>query len=191
MHLAIDQPSAWVTRFAPLIPLGEVLDLACGSGRHARFLAGLGHRVLAVDRDPEALRQADVENVQTVQLDLESGDDRAISALIQLDRFNGIVITNYLHRPLMPKIVGSLAAGGILIYETFAHGNARFGKPSNPDFLLAPGELLKLTGIQGGSPLRVVAFEEGYVERPKPAIVQRICIFKNTVDIDPTILHLD
>lgn len=160
--------SLWVRRFAPLIPSGgRVLDLACGYGRHVRWLAAQGFQVLAADRDAGALRTlADEPNVTVHEVDLESGVWPFPDAA-----FAGAIVTNYLHRPLFPKLLDSLAPGGVLIYETFARGNERYGRPSNPSFLLEPGELLAV--VVGR--LRVVAFEDLYVTEPKPAMVQRIC----------------
>jgi SAM-dependent methyltransferase len=169
MHAAPEQPSAWVARFAPLIPSGEALDLACGSGRHARLLAARGLKVTALDRDAQALAAAGGQGIATVQYDLETAGSRWPFAP---GRFKGIVVTNYLHRPLFGEIVASLAPDGILIYETFAQGNEVFGKPSNPNFLLAPGELLAVATRFG---LRVLAYEDGVVMHPKPARVQRLC----------------
>ena len=168
-----DQPSAWVQRFAALVHAGELLDLACGYGRHARLFAAAGHQVLAVDRDADALAACAAERIETLQYDLENGNPWPFAAA----RFSGIVITNYLHRPLFPHIVNSLAEHGVLLIETFAQGNGQFGKPSNPDFLLKPGELLALARV-GDRLLRVVAFEDGYVSQPKPAMIQRICLVK-------------
>ena len=161
--------SAWVQRWAPLAPLGEALDLACGRGRHARYLAGLGQQVLAVDRDPAALEQAAGPGVATRELDLEADDFHWPFAA---KRFSAIVVTHYLHRPLLPSLFASLAPDGLLIYETFAEGNAAYGKPSNPAFLLRPGELLEQARAAG---LRVIAFEDGFSARPQPAMVQRLC----------------
>ncbi len=172
-----DAPSEWVRRFAPLIPAGEVLDLACGNGRHARLLAGLGHPVLALDRDPNALANAAGAGIATLQADLE-GDGDALSWPFAANRFSGIVVTNYLHRPLFRCMLAGLAPQGVLIYETFAIGNAQYGRPANPDFLLAPGELLGLLYIHQEFSLRIVAYEDGYVATPKPAMVQRICVIK-------------
>jgi SAM-dependent methyltransferase len=151
-----------------MIPAGgRVLDLASGSGRHARWLAGRGHPVDAVDRDAQALGAlAQVDLVSTYCADVENGPwpfHRGIYA--------GVVVTNYLHRPLFPELLAALAQGGVLIYETFAVGNERYGKPSNPAFLLQPGELLEI--VRGR--LRVVAYEDVHVTQPKPAIVQRLC----------------
>jgi SAM-dependent methyltransferase len=144
-----------------------VLDLACGHGRHARHLAAAGWRVVAVDRDPDALASlAGIANVTPLEADLEGADWPLASA-----RFDGIVVCNYLHRALFPLLVEALADDGVLLYETFAVGNARFGKPSRPDFLLEPGELLRALGAE----LVVVAFEQGEVRNPAPAVVQRLC----------------
>lgn len=167
-----DQPSPWVQRFVPQIPRGgEILDLACGHGRHARWLAGEGWRVEAVDRDSAALAGlAGVAGVMVRVADLEHG------AWPYAGRhFAGIVVTNYLHRPLLPLIEEALGEGGMLIYETFMVGNERFGRPSNPDFLLRPQELLEVARAAG---LRVLAFEEGEVTTPKPAMVQRIAALR-------------
>jgi SAM-dependent methyltransferase len=162
-------PSAWVERFAPVIAAGgEALDLACGGGRHARLLLALGHPVTALDRDLARLADIDDPRLVRVEADLEAGRAWPLGAR----RFAGIVVTNYLHRPLFDPILGALAPGGVLIYETFARGNERFGKPSNPDFLLAPGELLALAR-RGG--LRVLAYEDLDLREPRPACVQRIC----------------
>lgn len=180
------QASAWVQRFAQLIPSGEVLDLACGSGRHSRLLASLGHAVLAVDRDRAVLEQTAGQGITTLQIDLECGAEWPFG----MSRFAGIVVTNYLHRPLFPYIFRSLVPGGVLIYETFAQGNERFGKPSNPQFLLRHGELLDIAAKYGDGSLHVVAFEDGYSDTPKPAMVQRICIVKNGADDMPERLSL-
>jgi SAM-dependent methyltransferase len=138
-----------------------VLDLACGGGRHARHLAGLGHEVTAVDREPQALA-----GVRFVRADLEDGSPWPLPG----EAFQGIVVANYLHRPLTPLIERALAPGGVLIYETFMAGNERFGKPSNPAFLLAPGELW--AAFAG---LHVIAFEQGLSLQPKAAMLQRLC----------------
>ena len=173
MHAPTDQASAWVQRWAPLIHRGEVLDLACGSGRHARLLAALGHTVIALDRDADALARIEAgehgDAITTIEYDLEAPGAAWPFAPHSLA---GIVVTNYLYRPLLPPLCASLAPDGVLIYETFARGNEVFGKPSNPDFLLMPNELMGLAGRAG---LRVVAFEDGVVQSPKPARVQRVC----------------
>jgi SAM-dependent methyltransferase len=173
MHTALAEVSTWVARFAPLIPVsGEVLDLACGSGRHVRLLAALGYRVEAVDRDAGALAQlSGVSNISVRVADIEHGPWPYSGR-----RFAGIVVTNYLYRPLLPLIEGALGDGAVLIYETFMLGNERFGRPTNPDFLLRSQELLDLARAAG---LRVVAFEEGEVAQPKPAMVQRLCAIRD------------
>jgi len=167
-----DNISPWVRRYAPLIPGGDVLDLACGNGRHTRHLASLGHSVVAVDRDPDALALAAGPDITTSAIDLE---EQGAAWPFGPARLAGIVVTNYLHRPLTAAMIASLAPDGVLIYETFADGNAQYGKPSNPDFLLNPGELLDWAREHG---LRVVAFEDGVIDAPKTAMVQRICAVK-------------
>jgi SAM-dependent methyltransferase len=150
-------------RWAPLVARGPVLDVACGAGRHARLFAGRGLEVVAVDREPQR-----IEGVRFVQADLEGAPWPFTG-----QRFGGIVVTNYLHRPLLPLLEASVADGGVLIYETFMAGNERYGRPSNPDFLLHPGELLRVFAA-----LTVVAFEQGLVEHPKRAVVQRVCALR-------------
>ena len=169
MHAAIATASVWIQRYASLIPDGEALDLACGGGRHARLLAGRGLAVTAVDRDPDALALAAGPGIATLACDLEA--DGAAWPFAAA-RYAGIVVTNYLHRPLMADLAASLRPDGILLYETFALGNEAYGKPTNPNFLLAPGELLAFAAAQG---LRVLAYEEGLLAAPKPAMVQRLC----------------
>jgi len=154
-------PAEWVVRWAPLITRGRVLDLACGGGRHARHLAGLGHEVTALDREPQPL-----ESIRFIRADLEDGSPWPLPGEV----FEGIVVANYLHRPLLPLIERALAPGGVLIYETFMLGNERFGKPSNPAFLLRPGELWQAFGS-----LHIIAFEQGLCLQPRPAMRQRLC----------------
>ena len=153
-----EKPSAWVERWAPLVERGPVLDVAAGGGRHAKLFAAKGLEVVAVDRDA-----LEIPGVKFVVADLEDGSPWPFAG----QRFGAIVVTNYLHRPLLPVIAGALAEGGVLIYETFMAGNERYGKPSNPNFLLRPGELLQAFGA-----LTVVAFEQGDTGK---ALVQRIC----------------
>ena len=169
LHKGLSAPSAWVERFAGLVPAGEpVLDLACGGGRHARLFLERGHPVTALDRDLSGLAElAERPGLEVIEADLEGGGGIPLPGR----RFAGVVVTNYLHRPLLPAIVAAVAPGGCLIYETFAQGNERFGKPSNPDFLLAPGELLEAVRGQ----LRVLAYEDLIVKEPRPAAVQRLC----------------
>lgn len=149
-----------------------MLDLACGSGRHARLLAGKGYAVYAVDRDPAAIASLQgLERIEAVQSDLE-GADWPLAG----QSFAGIVVTNYLWRPRLPDVLALLAPGGVLIYETFMLGNEAYGKPSNPEFLLRPGELREIAAAAG---LREIAFEEGYVDSPKPAMCQAICAIRD------------
>jgi SAM-dependent methyltransferase len=164
-------PSAWVMRHAGQIaPGGRILDVACGSGRHARWLAAQGFVVDAVDRDLSQFG-AVPERVNGVVADLEAADWPFVPTV-----YDGIVVTNYLHRPLMPRIIESLQYGGVLIYETFASGNERFGRPSRAEFLLMPGELRSILGPF----CDVLAFEEGEVSDPKPAVTQRIVARKRS-----------
>ena len=149
-------------RWAHLVERGPVLDVACGAGRHAIFFAERGFEVVAVDREAQALPGA----IRFVKADLEDGSPWPFPR----KRFAAIVVANYLHRPLFPILAESLEEGGVLIYETFMLGNERYGRPSNPNFLLRPGELL-----EAFSALAIVAFEQGRVERPKTAVVQRLC----------------
>ncbi len=164
--------SPWVEHHLAQLPaLSRVLDLACGSGRHARLLAKQNHPVFAVDRNKEALSQlAGVSGIETACLELEGGDWPLAG-----QHFAGIVVSNYLWRPRFTDLLALLAPGGVLIYETFMLGNEAYGKPSNPDFLLQPGELRTLTAAAG---LREIAFVEGYAEKPKPCMRQAIVVMR-------------
>lgn len=162
-----ETPSEWITRWAPLVASGPVLDVACGAGRHALFFAGRGLEVIAVDREAQRLA-----GVRFVRADLEDGSPWPFAGT----RFAAIVVTNYLHRPLLPVLERSLQEGGVLLYETFMLGNERYGRPSNPAFLLRPGELLE--AFRGLNP---IAFEQGHVERPRPAVIQRLCARRGEV----------
>jgi len=164
MH-STETPSEWVLRWAQLVERGPVLDVACGAGRHAILFAERGFEVYALDRDDQVLPGS----IHFVRADLEDGSPWPLHG----KRFAAIVVTNYLHRPLFPRLVESLEPGAVLIYETFMLGNERYGRPSNPNFLLRPGELLEAFATLG-----VVAFEQGTVERPKKAVVQRICVIR-------------
>jgi len=167
-------PSAWVRRWSHLIGTGAtVLDVACGSGRHVRWFADRGCRVTALDRDAAAIeRLRSVARV--VVADLE-----AAPWPLPTERFDAVVCTNYLWRALLPALLDAVAEGGVLIYETFARGNEAFGKPSNPDFLLRPGELLEVT-----KGLRVIAYEDGVLDAPTRC-VQRIVAARDRTDAHP------
>lgn len=141
-----------------------MLDLACGGGRHARFFADRGYEVLAVDREAQSL-----PGIRFLRADLEDGSPWPLPG----ERFEGIVVANYLHRPLFPLLRDALAPGGVLLYETFMLGNERYGRPSNPAFLLRPGELW-----QAFHGLQVIAFEQGTAVQPKPARMQRLCAMR-------------
>ncbi|HVJ43258.1 MAG TPA: class I SAM-dependent methyltransferase [Dongiaceae bacterium] len=173
-HAPSGEPSPWITRYAGLLPAnGQILDLAAGSGRHTRYLSQLGRSVLAVDRDIGGLADLrTVSGIDILQIDLESATGWPFPAR----QFTGIVVTNYLHRPLLPFLGGALLPGGILLYETFATGNEKFGRPSNPAFLLQPGELLRVAQAAG---LMVMAYEHGEVTSPRPAVIQHIAARKS------------
>jgi SAM-dependent methyltransferase len=159
-------------RFLALIrPGGTVLDLAAGKGRHTKGLLYRGYRVHAVDRDTTALTALAGPRCVVEQVDLENGAPWRLGT-----DYDGIIVTRYLHRPLLPAIAAALAPGGVVIYETGAQGNERFGRPRNPDFLLRPGELLE--AFRG---LTTVAFEQGDVTLPRLAAVQRIAAVKGPI----------
>lgn len=162
--------SPWVRRFAPCLPEGgTVLDLACGGGRHTRLLLDRGARVTCVDRDLSGVADL-AARVELIAADLESGGAGAWP--LEGRRFDLVVVTNYLFRPLLPRLPDCLAPGGILLYETFARGQETLGRPKNPDFLLAPGELLDLARGR----LTVIAYETGLDRRAgKQAVIQRLC----------------
>ena len=164
MH-GTEAPSLWIQRWAHLIaPTSRVLDLACGAGRHMHYLSSLGHSLLGVDRSDEALRAASAWG-DTLAADIENGDWPLPS-----QQFGAVVVTHYLWRPLWPQILGAVESGGVLLYETFAQGHETVGRPARPEFLLQPGELLKVAA-EGG--LRVIAYEDGFLESPA-RFVQRI-----------------
>ena len=169
-HAATGAPSAWVQRFAPLLaPGSRVLDVACGSGRHLRWLATQGWPVSGVDRDAAALSALAAE---LPQAELLLADLEAAAWPLPGRQFGGVVVTNYLHRPLFPALLGALAEGGVLLYETFADGQQTIGRPARAEFLLQAGELWRLC-----AGLRVVAFEDGFeaASETSPArFVQRV-----------------
>lgn len=170
-HVRLAAPSAWVARFAALVPAGgRVLDLACGGGRHARLFAERGCTVLAVDRDAKAIAALrGVAGIEAVEMDLER-EAWPLAGRV----FDAVVVTNYLHRTHFEAMLGCVRPGGVLIYETFMMGNERFGKPSSPAFLLVPGELLQRVAGR----FAVVAFEQGETDVPRPAMVQRLCALR-------------
>ena len=179
-HVAVATPSAWVTRFAPLVKKGgAVLDVACGGGRHSRLFAERGHPVLAMDRDISQL--GDVGELPGIT-GIEAGLELVAPFEAAGQNFSGIVVTNYRGVNLIHVLADLLLPGGVLIYETFAVGNGRFGQPRNQDFLLLPDELLHECLA---SDLTVIAYEFGDVELPKPATRQRICALKMQQDTHP------
>ncbi len=158
-------PSPWIVQWSGLIAVdGTVLDVAAGAGRHARFFASRGHRVTAVDRDISAIES--LAGLEVVAADLEDGSPWPLPGRT----FAAVIVTNYLHRPLLPALLDAVGPGGILLYETFMEGNERFGKPSRPEFLLKDGELLELVRER----FSVIAYEARMISEPKMALVQRI-----------------
>lgn len=171
-------PSPWVIRFASLVhEASEVLDVACGSGRHARLFLSRGNSVCAVDSNRSRLDELqDAPGLTKIHADLEA-DPWPLAGRT----FTGVVVTNYLWRPLLPTLIDAVADRGVFIYETFAQGQERIGAPRNPDHLLRPGELLEAVAGK----LTVVAYEYGGVPRPRPAIVERICAIRATLSQVP------
>jgi SAM-dependent methyltransferase len=173
IHTSSTKPQAWIERWSGLIlKPGRVLDVACGNGRHAAYLAGLGYQVDAVDIDlglSDAARR-DASNVTWLRHDLENAEWP-----FKAGAYQGVLVTNYLHRPLFPHLIEALAPGGVLIYATFAMGQERFGRPRNPAHLLMPGELLEVVRGQ----MRVVAYEDVLDQAEMPTRVQRLCASKN------------
>ena len=162
-------PSDWVRRHLKRIPEGgAVLDLAAGNGRHSRLLLEAGYQVTAADRDVSALKN--LTGVTVIEIDLEKEPWPFAEA-----DFAGIVVVNYLHRPLFRLIANALKGDGLLIYQTFAAGNEHYGRPKNPDFLLNTGELLDAFTPALG----VIAYEHGIVRRPKLAVIQRLAAIKS------------
>ena len=175
-HNVFEPPSAWIRRWAHLVkPNGTVLDVACGHGRHAYYFNQLGHPVTVLDRAQVAIESIaiDARSCEKIVADIEND----AWPLAGRD-FDAVVVTNYLWRPLLPNLLASVAACGVLLYETFAAGNETIGKPSRPDFLLQPGELLEIC-----NDLRVVAFEDGFSsgDGEAPRFVQRIAAVRETV----------
>ena len=181
-----EPPSAWVKRWSHLIkPHGTVLDVACGYGRHAYYFHQLNHPVTRVDRAQEAIESIAIEAhvCEKVVADIENGAWPFASR-----QFDAVVVANYLWRPLMATLLASLAPGGVLIYETFASGNETVGKPSRPDFLLHPGELLQVC-----KDLAIVAFEDGFIDGTRgqtPRFVQRIAAVRQASAKQPPARYL-
>ena len=171
MH-GTEAPSLWVQRWSHLAkPQSQVLDLACGAGRHMKYFQSLGHLCTGVDRSAEALTEANAYG-KVVEADIEDGPWPFSG-----QTFDVVLVTNYLWRPLMPRILECLKPEGLLIYETFALGHEKFGKPSRPEFLLKPGELL-----QTCAQLHVIAYENGYWDQPAKC-VQRIVAAQKVNDL--------
>ena len=171
-------PSDWVQRFLPLLPdSGEILDLACGRGRHSRLMVERDRHVVALDRDLSGLgKLAEHPLVEPIMADLEDGRPFPLAGR----QFAAVIVTNYLFRPIFRALIAAVAPGGLLIYETFACGNEGFGRPRNPEHLLQPGELLD----QVHGRLRVLAYEDMIVTEPRPAAVQRICARREENEIE-------
>jgi SAM-dependent methyltransferase len=170
VHLKMTVPSPWVTRFAALIrPGGRVLDVACGGGRHARWLLERGFALTLVDRDTEYVADL-ADRAEIVTADLEDGSPWPFAGRA----FDAVVVTNYLNRPRLPDIIANVGSGGVLICQTFMVGHERFARPRHPDHLLRSGEFL--TAVGDG--LQVVAFEQGLQPMPSgrgEGVVQSLC----------------
>jgi len=175
MH-GTEAPSLWIQHWSHLLAPGcTALDIACGGGRHMQWLSTQGHKMLGVDRSAEALSLARSFG-QTLEVDIENGPWPLAG-----QTFGAVVVTNYLWRPLWPQITASVAEGGVLLYETFAQGNETVGKPSRPDFLLRPAELLAVCADAG---LRVVAYEDGFLPSPD-RFVQRVAAVRPVPNAAP------
>ena len=167
-------PSSWLQRHSSLIPhSGPILDIAAGSGRHTQYLLEKGHTVVSIDKDVSRLAQITSPRLSIARVDLETPKPWPFKN----SAFAAVIVTNYLHRPLFPQIIKALALGGVLVYETFANGNEKFGKPANPDYLLKTGELIQLTLGR----LHILAYEDLTVDQPRPAQIQRIVASRPTL----------
>ena len=171
--------SPWVKRFSSMHlekykdkKKIRILDLACGSGRHSRYFVNKNLTVYSVDKDISKIRSLKTKrNISIIEADIEKVNPWDKSSMLKGKRFDLIIVTNYLFRPLTSSIIRALKNNGMLIYETFSKGNEKYGHPRNPNFLLKSGELLKMFGAA----LRIVAFEEGCIRNPRKMMVQRIC----------------
>ncbi len=170
----MDEPSPWVIKHSALIPkAASILDVACGSGRHTRYFLERGHPVTAVDKNISGLRDvAHINSLEVIETDLEDGTAWPLGTRT----FGAVIVINYLYRPIVPALINAVTQGGLLIYDTFAEGNENFGKPSRPDFLLKPGELLDAVKGQ----LDVAAYEHGLVNRPR-SVRQRLCAIRHGI----------
>ena len=167
-------PSSWLQRHSSLIPhSGPILDIAAGSGRHTQYLLDKGHVVISIYKDVSRLARIKSSRLFIARVDLETPKPWPFKN----GAFAAIIVTNYLHRPLLPQIINGLAVGGLLVYETFANGNEKFGKPTNPDYLLKAGELIQLTLGH----LHIFAYEDLTVDQPRPAQIQRIVASRPTL----------
>jgi SAM-dependent methyltransferase len=172
----MNPPSPWIVRWAGLVaPSRPVLDVAAGTGRHVALMAANRHPVTAVDRDVASLTDGfgARPDIRIITADLEDGTPWPLPG----ETFAGVIVTNYLHRPLFPHLLAALEPGGVLLYETFMAGQERHGTPTNPDFLLRDGELLDIARAGG---LTVVAYEAGPESEPRPAVRQRIAARRQT-----------
>ncbi|MCZ6605962.1 MAG: class I SAM-dependent methyltransferase [Alphaproteobacteria bacterium] len=175
-HIPAFEPSSWITRFAPLIAQdAHILDVACGSGRHTKYFLEGETRVTAVDIDTRALAAWAGEWLESGALELIEADLEAGPWPLSGRQFDGVIVSNFLWRPILADILGSVAPGGILIYETFGQGNEAHRRPTNPDYLLAPGELL----AAADDGFEVLSYEFGLVDRQPKAVVSRICAVKD------------
>lgn len=165
---SIPPPANWVVKHGGVIPPGgTVLDVACGPGRHGRFFRSLGHPVVFLDRDiTQVADMASIDDVEIVAQDLEGGRPWPLTGR----QFAGVIVVNYLYRPILPALVAAVQPGGALIYETFAVGNEAYGHPTNPDYLLHREELL----IAVRPELVVMAYEDVEETEPRPTVRQRI-----------------
>jgi len=170
LNMSHPAPSEWVKRHAHRFPAqGRVLDVAAGSGRNARWLAEQGLQVSAIDRDATAMDTLSQYGIHAQVHDLE-----AAAWPFPAESFDAIIVCRYLYRPIFPYLIYSLNWHGVLIVETFMQGQESYGRPSNPDFLLRPGELEEWFANQ----MQVISFEQGLLQQDPPAMIQRICCIK-------------